>query len=192
MHSRRWHSIGIEVWWTYNYDDGENIGHELTISPPHSPIDDDCSWRCSSFLITHCNSCPWWCSEPSCGMKVKIFLMVLDLPCHIMALAYICFPAAAEEKVTGRNRHVYSLLTFEFFSTTITMIRSNDGSPICVLCGDIIHYLITTPSAVSFIDAGTGQLTRFRGESLTLLLLCILATLYPAHPESATFIYRYS
>lgn len=87
MHSRRWHSIGIEVWWTYNYDDGKNIGHELTISPPHSPIDDDCSWRCSSFLITHCNSCPWWCSEPSCGVKVKIFLMVLDLPCHIMALS---------------------------------------------------------------------------------------------------------
>jgi hypothetical protein len=107
-------------------------------------------------------------------------------------LVYICFPAAAEEEVTGRNRHVYSLLTFEFFSTTITMIHSNDGSPIRVLCGNIIHYLITTPSAVSFIDAGTGQLTRFRGESLTLLLLCSLATLYPAHPESATFIYRYS
>jgi hypothetical protein len=44
-------------------------------------------------------------SEPSCGLKVKIFLMVLNLPCRIMALAYICFPAAAEEEATGRNFH---------------------------------------------------------------------------------------
>jgi len=62
-------------------------------------------------------------------MKVKIFLMVLNPPCRITALAYICLPAAAEGEATGRNRHVRSLLTFEFFSTTITMIRSNDGSP---------------------------------------------------------------
>ena len=123
------------------------------------------------------------CSEPSCGMKVKIFLMVLGLPCCIMALAYICFPTAAEEEVTGRNHHVYSLLTFEFFSTTMTMIRSNDGSPIRVLYGNIIHYLITTPSAVSFIDAGTGRPTRFRGESLTPLFLCSLATLSPLIPN---------
>jgi len=125
-------------------------------------------------------------------MKVKILLMVLDLPCCIMALAYICFPAAAEEEVTGRNHHiVYSLMIFEFFSTTMTMFHSNDGSPIRVLYGNI-KYLITTPSAVSFIDAGMGRLTRFRGEFPTLLFLCSLATLYSAHPESGSFMYRYS
>ena len=38
---------------TYDYDDGENIGHELPISPPHLPSDVDCSWRCSSFVMLH-------------------------------------------------------------------------------------------------------------------------------------------
>ena len=185
MHSRWWRSIGIEVWWTYNYDDGKNIGHELTISPPHPPINDDCSWCCSSFVITHCSSCPWWNAREDFPDGAGPSLLHYGPCLHLLP-------------DSSRRRSDRQKSSCVFPVDIWILLHYNDNDPqqwwqphSCIIRQ---HYSLFDHHPISsfFHRCRYGTTDEVPGRIPHPTLPMQSCYPFPAHSESATFIYRYS